>query len=273
MTMQRFRMRLTLLAVVLLAALPFVAYAGAPAPTNVTMNIFTNVVDEQNLNLFHNTTGSCSGSPPVIDLANFTGDLSNGPASAYDFGAPWTAVSGLSSAEYVAGTYCNSSTGVCLGVKFNHNEKTLSLDTRGTQGPRTVALNFAPCTSCSIPGSSTPFGNSVTYPVSTTGLLSVFLDNPFTSMSVCSSATCAEAQSGFAKFWFNDPAGDPNLTYRIDWPIVRVLRMSQTTWYVVGNGCDGFQVGNLMRLHNNRRKVTTSFQGSYLFPFFISAER
>ena len=240
---------------------------GTTTSNAATMNVYFQVVDEQNLNAFYNTTGSCPGSSSFIDTANFAGDSANGPTFAYEFAGPWTLNSSLSSSSYVHGADCNLSTGVCLGVKFDHNATVLSLDTRGTVGPRKLDVNFsAPCLSCSLPGKDPAFGVSTLTPA----LISVFLDNPFPSMAVCSSLACPEAQIGFAKLWFDDPAGDPLLTWRVDWPFVRVLRMSSKTWYVVGDGCDGSQVAGLYRLHNDKHRQSVSFQGSYLIPFFLS---
>ena len=232
-----------------------------------TMNLYFQVVDEQNLNAYYNTTGSCSGSSSIIDNPYFTGDSANGLTSAYGFGAPWTLSENLSSSSYVDGEDRNLSTGVSLGVKFNHNATVLSLDTRGTLGPRKLDVNFAaPCYSCSLPGNLGVFSGSANVPA----LISVFLDNPFPSMAVCGSLACPEAQSGFAKLWFDDPNGDRLLTWRVDWPFVRVLRMSSNTWYVLADGCDGAQVAMLYRLHNDRHRQSVSLQGYYLIPFFLS---
>jgi len=270
--------RLTVLSLALLVAfLLGVSASAAPrkpgggggdtTSTAATMNIYFQVVDEQNLNAFYNTTGTCPGSSYPIDTAYFTGDLANGPTSAYGFAAPWTLSSSLSSSSYVDGTYPNSSTGVSLGVKFNHNDTVLSLDTRGTLGPRKIDVNFrAPCLDCSLPGNPGVFGGSANVPA----LISVFLDNPFPSMAICSSLACPEAQSGFAKLWFDDPNGDPLLTWRVDWSFVRVLRMSSNTWYVLADGCDGARVAHLYRLHNDRHRQSVSYQGSYLIPFFLA---
>jgi hypothetical protein len=233
-----------------------------------TMNIYAQVLDEQNVDAFYNTnSGYCTGDPAAFDYAYFKGDgLVIGPTTAYNFGVPWNSLSDLST-TYVDGADCNSSTGVCLGVQFNHNATVLSLDTRGTLGPRKLDVNFsAPCYSCSLPGSPGMFGRSARMPA----LISVFMDNPFPSMEVCSSRTCPEAQPAFVKLWFDDPGGDPLLTWRIDWPYVRVLRMSSNTWYVVGNGCDGSWVAQLYRLHNDKHRQSVSFQGSYLIPFLLS---
>lgn len=242
---------------------------GSEAGVPMTMNFYTTVVDEQDLNTFYNTTGSCPGVASSIDNSQLTGDSLLGPATAYEFGPPWEEVTGLASSSYVHGADCEPSSGVCLGVKLNHNDKTLSIDTRGTLGPRTANVDFgSSCTSCALPGNPAVFGGFVTTPV----FMSVFLDNPFTQMDVCSSRDCPEAQPAFVKLWFDDPDGDRLLTWRVDWPFVRVLRMSSTVWYVVADGCDGSQVTGLYRLHNRKKRPSVSFQGSYLMPFFIAAE-
>jgi hypothetical protein len=260
-----------LLAVSASAAPKKPAGGGSTTTSNAaTMNLYFEVVDEQNLNAYYGTTGSCPGSRFVIDTSYFAGDMANGPTSAYGFGPPWTLSSSLSSSSYVDGANCNTSTRVCLGVKFNHNDTVLSLDTRGTLGPRKIDVNFsAPCLDCSLAGNPGVFGGSANVPA----LISVFLDNPFPSMAVCSSLACPEAQSGFAKLWFDDPNGDPLLTWRVDWPFVRVLRMSSNTWYVLGDGCDGSRVAQLYRLHNDKHRQSVSYQGSYLIPFFLSGVR
>ncbi len=254
--------RTSLLTVALLAALPLAVYAQTP----VTMNIFSKVVDEQ-------PTG-CFASPPwVFDFAGFTGDI-NTSSIAYNFGAPWTTYPSfgqtLFAATYVNGGDCNRTSNVCLGVKLNHNEKTLSLDTRGTNGPRTVKLDFsAPCTTCGTVIKSLEFGKTLDIPM----LVSVFLDSPFTGMGICSSTACPEAQPAFVKLWFDDPPprSDRLVTWRVDWPYVRVLRMSANTWYVLADGCDGSQVASLYKRHNDQKRVSISFQGKYLMPFFLSA--
>lgn len=276
MTTSRLVIRVSLLAMAFLSAGPPIVHAGKGGGTgtsvSVSMDFFDQVVDEQDLNSFYNTSGSCPGSSTLIDLAAYAGDLSNGPTESYGFGTPWTLSSSLSSSRYVNGADCNSSTGVCLGAKLNHNNKTLSLDTRGTLGPRTNKVDFRfPCFDCSLPGLdvSSLFGTSI---VMTPGLISVFLDIPFTSMEICKSKACFEAQPAFVKFWFDDPQGDPQLTWRVDWPYVRVLRMSENTWYILADGCDGSRVASLYRLHNNKKRVSTSLQGYYLIPFFLSAK-
>ncbi len=241
--------------------------ASAASQTAMTMNIYFQIVDEQNTTAFYNNgTAYCSGSPSSIGSPFFDGDMGNGPTSAYNVVPPWTLNSNLSSAQYANGTYCSTSN-TCLSVSFNKNLSTLSLDTRNTLGPRKVGLNFsAPCSTCSVPGGTPAFGSSVETPV----LVSVFLNTPYTSMSVCSSTTCPEAEPAFAKLWFTDPTNS-QVTWRVDWSYLRVLRISTNTWYVLADSCDGTQIAGLYRLQNQRNKVTTSFQGYYLIPFFLSA--
>jgi hypothetical protein len=267
-------LRVSLLAVATLALLLWNVHVTPAArkpqtqkQTPVTMNIFFQIVDEQNTNAFYNTNGACSGSSSAIDTPYFTGDVANGPTSAYNFVPPWTFSSNLSSSQYVNGTDCATGSNICLGVNFNHNNTVLSLDTRNTLGPRTVDLNFsAPCLSCGLPGTTPSFGSSLRTPM----LVSIFLNSPYTSMSVCSSKACPEAEVGFAKLWFDDPS-DSLVTWRVDWGYMRVLRMSSNTWYAIADGCDGSRVALLYRLHNDKHRTSTSFQGYYLMPFFVSA--
>ncbi|MBZ5565361.1 MAG: hypothetical protein LAP13_23430 [Acidobacteriia bacterium] len=235
----------------------------------MTVNVYFQVVDEQNTTAFYNNgTAYCSGSNASIGSAFFDGDIVNGPTSAYNFVPPWTLSTNLSSSQYVSGTYCSTSN-ACLSASFNKNQSTLSLDTRNSLGPRKVGLSFsAPCLTCSLPGGAPSFGSSVNTPV----LVSIFLNTPYTSMSVCSSTTCPEAEPAFAKLWFTDPTNS-QVTWRVDWTYLRVLRMSTGTWYVLADACDGSQIAGLYRLQNQRNKVTTSFQGYYLIPFFLSAAK
>lgn len=240
---------------------------SAAGQTAMTMNIYFQLVDEQNTTDFYNNgIAYCSGDNPSLGPAFFDGDLANGPTSAYNFVPPWTLSSNLSSSQFANGTYCSTSN-ACLSVSLNKNQGTLSLDTRNSLGPRKVDLNFsAPCLTCSLPGAAPSFGSSVKTPV----LVSIFLNTPYTGMSVCSSTTCPEAEPAFAKLWFTDPTNS-QVTWRVDWTYLRVLRLSTGTWYVLADACDGSQIAGLYRLQNQRNKVTTSFQGYYLIPFFLSA--
>lgn len=247
-----------------------VILAASPSISSMTLNFFTTVVDEQ-------TQIGCTY-PPLVSAPYFGGDSTSdpaavGPTSAYT-DAPWTMpFTTLTSVAYKNGADCNSSSRVCLSVALNHNETVLSLDSRGTQDPttgksRAVRLDFSqPCLYCAYgPGPANPFGAN---PVSTPGLLSIFLTTPYTSMAVCTTTDCAESETGTARFWFNDASGNQ---WRVDWGFVRVLRVSANTWYVLANGCDGSQVATLYRLQNKRGN-SASRQGQYLMPFFASAAR
>lgn len=250
---------------VLMVAQLAVPPVHAGPPVSVTIDLFGQVVDEQDLNAYYGTSGSCPGSAAAIDVARLAGDSAPGPSAAYGFGPPWTLVQGLVSAAYVNGADCQPGSNVCLGVKLNHTRKTLSLDTRGTLGPRAVSLDFSnPCFSCGLAGDSGVFGSSL---LTTPALISVFADTPFTDMAVCSSTACLEAQPAFARLWFGDPGGDPNVNWRVDWGYLRILRLANNTWYVLADGCDGSQVAALSRIHKNRRRLI----GNYLMPFFLSA--
>lgn len=256
--------RTSLLAVALLAALPLAVSAESPA--GVTVNIFNKVVDEQ-------PTG-CPAYPPatppwVFDFVGFKGDLTNGPASVYGFGSPWilyptSTFDTFSSAKYVDGGDCNSSS-VCLNVHFTHNSRTLLLDT-GPAGTRTVVLNFSvPHPTLGSANQPLPF-LSPSKTLTTTMMLSFSVDEPFTGMGICSSADCPESQPAFARLRFDDPGGDQTVAWRVNWSYVRVLRMSESTWYVVADSCDGSQVASLYKLHKNSWRL----QGWFLMPHFVS---
>lgn len=236
----------------------------------MTLQIYTTIVDEQDLNAYYGTTFSCPGSAAPIDNAELTGDFPLALSTAYDFaGSPWTPVSGLDSSSYAHGSDCQpNDTSICTKVEMGTNLRTVNADIRGTAGPRTVTLDFGrSCTTCSIPGNPTYFGTTT---VTTEMHVTFFLDIPYTDMAVCSSTACPEAQAAWARLWFPDPMGDPLLEYRVDWGFLRVLRMNATTWYFLADGCDGTQLAHLYRLHNQQKKPSIRFQGSYLIPFFVS---
>lgn len=280
-----FLFRTSLLAVALLAALPLSVYAGG-STISLKVYFYNQVVDEQNTTLYYNNgTQFCSGSPFVIHPAEgfpqlpFRGDsLRVGLSNAYNFGGPWTYSPldpsyTLSSTLYVDKEDC-STTNNCLRVQFNSNSKILSLDTRGTffaptGKSRTLEVDF-----------KTPYGPSPVErawfhgsTVVTPALLDVFLDIPYTSMGICSTAstTCPEADQVFAKLWFTD-SKDPSVTWRVDWLNLRVLRMSNRVWYFIGDACDGTQVAGLSKLTGSRTRPKTIFNGNYLIPLFIAAE-
>ncbi len=275
--------RLSVLLAVFMALLLPTADAGkGGGSTPLTLTLYDSVVDEQDTTAFYNNgTAFCSGG--FLQNSEFQGDRQvTGSSTAYDFGG-WTSTAGLVSlvsTEYAHNADCDSATNICLRVQFDSNNKTLTFDTRGTSGPRTVTVSFAqPCNLTGCPG---PAGNPEVFgdgnlsttadqSLTTTGLLNVFLDFPYTSMAVCSSTTCPEAQPAFAKFWFTDP-NDSSVTWRIDWQFLRVLRMSTNTWYLIADDCDGSQVAGLSKLQGSRTRPKTVFNGFYLIPFFVSGK-
>lgn len=244
---------------------------GGGGATPLIMHVYDSVVDEQNTTAFYNNGQEfCAGSTVPVQDSNWMGDDQlAGSSAAYGFGAPWTAVGGLVSTRYDHGDDCGNN---CQRVQFDSGNKILTLDTRGTTGPRRIAVDFTD--SCGLAdGCPGPAGDPAVFGglLSTDGLLNIFLDFPYLSMGVCSSTTCPEAQPAFAKFWFTDP-DDSSVTWRIDWTFLRVLRMSETTWYVIADACDGTQVAGLSKLIGKRTRPKTVFNGFYKIPFFLAVE-
>ncbi|HET7745675.1 MAG TPA: hypothetical protein VFM29_00140 [Vicinamibacteria bacterium] len=259
-----------LAAAVLVCVAASPAVAGPPRTIPVTaVHLHDGVVDEQDTIAFYAQQGFCAGSTAVIQASAMAGDRQHAsPATAYDV-APWTTAS-VSGTTYASGADCGTN---CLRAELTSGGKTLSLDTRGTagpSGPRAFAMDFTrPCQECSGPaGSATVFGGSL----STPALLNVFLGRPYTDLAICSSVACPEADTAFAKLWFADPAAG-DVTWRVDWTFLRVLRVSATTWYVLADECDGSQVGGLSRLTGNRSRPKTVFNGYYKLPFFLAVNR
>ena len=281
--MRNFLVRAVMLAAALLVAMPLGVNAQKKTAASLTANIYDPVFDEQDTTAYyHNGNRFCSGTVFPTDPAEFTGDLAKfGPSGTYGFGAPWTPYSsGFTSTTYVHNADPGPSGS--LRVQFDTNGKLLTLDTRGTalngvrgNPPRKLTVDFwTPCTSeCGSgkPGGSTnPFGNGSSV-LSEPMLLNVRLDFPYTSMGVCSSRDCLEAQPAFAKLWFADPTNS-SVTWRVDWTYLRVLRMSQDTWYILADSCDGGQIAGLSKLEGSRTRPKTVFNGYYLIPFFIEAK-
>ncbi len=256
----------SLCVLVSVAAILLPSHLSAATQSILKLNFFNSVVDEQ--------SGVGCTNPPLVTTPYASGDVTSdpaavGPNSAYTM-APWTtSYTTLSSVEYANGADCNTSKNTCLAVTMNSSQTSVSLDSRlsrdpMTGKPRAVRLDFSqPCSSCAYgPGPSNPFG---TNPFATPGLLSVFLTTPYTSMAVCSSTACPEAETGTVRFWFTDASGT---SWRVDWGFVRVLRVAANNWYVLADGCDGSQVGTLYKT-----KKSSSRLGSYLMPFFISIQQ
>ncbi len=242
-----------------------------PSVATMTFNIFNPGADEQNTTAFYsNGTAYCAGNLPIYSV-EYTGDGQVvGPSTTYGMGSPWTLLSSFSSTSYTNGTSCGTN---CLKVVFGSKNTVFTVDTRGTKPLRTIDVNFSqPCGTaqgCPGPaGSPTVFGGSIKTP----GLYEVFLDFAYTSMAVCSSTACPEAQPAFAKFWFTDP-NDSSVTWRIDWSHLRVLRMSSNTWYFIGDDCDGSQVAGLSKLSGSRTQPKAVLNGYYEIPFFLSASQ
>lgn len=284
MTARHFRILMSLLTVALLGALPVCVYAGGKGggggtATPLTAIVYNTAVDEQDTTSFyHDGEIYCSGATTgdiESQAAMFTGDSQPpGPLSAYDgFGSPWTTWGGLSSTLYVDGADCASSNS-CLRVQFNSNNKTLTIDTRdtlGPSGPRTLSVALDPCIEadgCPGLGTTPSFGSTTTQPM----IMNVFLSFPYTQMSVCNSAICPEAQEVFAKLWFLDPT-DASVTWRVDWVSLRMLRMSENTWYLIAGICDGTEVAGLSKLTGSRTRPKTIFNGYFKTPFFIALVR
>jgi len=260
-----------LVVIALVLAVPSLLISAGTTSRSMTMSFFNTFVDEQ-------TGIGCSVVVP--QTAGYCGDLTsdlgmNGSTSTYP-NAFWSQPNTTEPfSKFADGADCNPATGTCMSVQLNKNLSTLSVDSRGsidptTGRPRYIVMTFTPCPvgACpNGPGPVNPFGSLTT---NMPGLLSIFLATPFTNMAVCSSSACPEAESGTARFWFDDPNHTANLQWRIDWPFMRVLRVSSNTWYAVASGCDGSQVATLYRLANNHKSTTISRQGSYLMPFFIS---
>lgn len=247
---------------------PPAAKSATKSGPSLNLALYDSIVDEQDTTAFYNNgIRYCSSTSTPLGPAGFSGDsVSAGSTSAYGFGAPWTLSPGLTSTLCSDGTDCGAT---CLRAQLSADLKVLNLDTRGTSPLRTLALDFTqPCTDpgCPPAGSSTVFGGHLATP----GLLNVTLSSPYTSMAVCSSVACPEAQTGFGKFWFTDP-NDSSVTWRVDWRFLRILRMSASTWYVVADACDGTQIAGLSKLTGSRTNPKVTFNGSYKIPFFLAA--
>jgi hypothetical protein len=241
--------------------------------TPLTVNLYDLVVDEHNTTAFYNNgTPFCAGTSPIFTQpASLFGDsVVPGPSAVYGFGSPWIPYP-ASSTAYVHNTFCGKgSNAPCISAQFNSDNKILTLDTRGTVGPRAVRLDFThPCSEPGCPqpaGSPTVFGGSLTTP----GLVNVSFNVPFTQMAVCTSEACPEAEPAFAKLWFTDLA-DSSVTWRVDWAYLRVLRISANTWYIVADACDGTQIAGFSKLTGSRTRPKSVFNGYYVIPFFFVA--
>jgi hypothetical protein len=241
--------------------------------TPLAVNLFNLVVDEHNTTAFYgNGIPYCAGTYPIFTQpASLFGDsVVSGPSTVYGFGSSWISFP-ASSTAYVHNTRCGQGRGApCTHAQFNSNDKILSLDTRGTTGPRAVKLDFAYRSSesgCPQPaGNPAVFGGALTTPA----LIDVTFNVPFTDMTVCTAETCPEAEPAFVKLWFTDPT-DSSVTWRVDWAYPRVLRISANTWYILADACDSTQTAGLSKLTGARTRPKSVFNGYYLMPFFAVA--
>lgn len=269
--------RATLRLLLALAALPLAVYGAKTTP--VTTVIYQAVVDEQNTSQFY-ANSSCQGSTNPLSVAlglgytavdvGLGGDLVRlDPGQAYNFPPLWTPVS-LIGSSYDEANSC-ASNGTCVVSSLVQNNTTLSLNSRST--PRSLLINFSyPCPKdvCGFDNKPLPSQLSTPFKQSQAKVSISLNDNsPLTGMLVCTSVACFEAQEGHASLWFDDPT-TPLLSWKVYWGRVRVLRMSPSTWYFIGDSCDGTGTAALYRTENKRNP---SFQGWYLMPFFITATK
>lgn len=251
----------------LASALPATALAAKPtsAVVPLTSTVYSEVVDQQDtIGFFGNGVG-CPNAP-LRDAAGLLPDGIAGTGSAWGMNYSFTETTGLTSGVYDNASYCRSD-GSCLRSEFNTSDKNFTLDTRTTANPlRTFTLDF---TDPFNPDPNTPsFGASLT----TSGLFQILGSSSMTAMRVCSSRACPEALQFQAKFWFTDPVRT-DVTWRVDWSHLRILRMSQDTWYFIADSCDGSQVAGLSELIGNRTKPREVKNGTYLVPLFIGVKK
>jgi hypothetical protein len=208
----------------------------------------------------------CTITPAPSQTTRFISDsMADTTASAWDvFPGPWTAVSGIGAGIYDNGTFGNPSS--FLRVEFNTSDKNFSIDTRNTTSTpkRMFTLDF---TKPYSPASNVPpFGTALSVPA----LFQVQGLSAITGMSVCTSTDCPESRVLAGHLWWDDPT-DSSVQWRVDWGGVRVLRITQQTWYFIASGCGGTQVAGLSELIGNRTQPRVVNKGYYLMPLFIKA--
>lgn len=154
------------------------------------------------------------------------------------------------------------------------NYSTLNLDLNGTS--RTIHLSFALCGIDSEGQPECPDPVGLGQPSAAVhGLLNVFLTSnesgaTFMSMGICAPDSsgnlraCPEARIAYGKFWYT--YGGEN--WRLDWKILRVLRMADKTWYIIANECDGTDVVGLVKMNGKTTKPVLT--GYYKVPLFIT---
>ena len=254
--------------VLALTLIPLAGIAGKSTVTPLKAMVHATVVDEQNTVQYFNDASYCSTTE--VDTAALAPDgAARVTTTAYDF-FNWNPYPNVSAGQYNNHTFCG--TGTCLRAEFNSGDKTLSIDTRVTGNPvRIFTVGFSEPWDLlnDQPGTQVPpWGTAL----STPGLFEALASSSMTTQGVCTSMACPEAREIQAKFWFTDP-GNPDVTWRLTWNHIRVLRVSSSSWYFVGSACDGSQVAGLSKLEGSRTRPRETNQGYYLVPFFISAQK
>lgn len=174
---------------------------------------------------------------------------------------------------YADGQNC-SDIGICLRVQLISNSKTLALDTRGTDGPRQLTINFTDfcgktdannnlVVDCGLlsglnpdPNSNSgfPFSSAI---VRTEALLEVLLSRPFPNSG---------SVTGLVKLWFTQNGVD----YRIDWQDVTVASQDLGQWTVSTDSSS--EVAGLSELSGKRtRPGDIGNKGFYKIPFVLDA--
>jgi hypothetical protein len=243
---------------VLLAPLGAVAGTTSTVPLNAV--IFDSIADEEMGN-------GCPSPESLHDATGFSSDnLSDVIGmTAYDFGlgSPWTPVLNLTGGAYNNGTFI-ASPGSFLRVQFDTSNKNFTIDTRNSAPLRKFSLDFSKPYS---PASNVPsFGTSLTV----AALFQVQGLSSITAMGVCSSNSCPESRVLQANLWWDDPK-DSSVQWRVHWAGVRVLRMSNQTWYFLADTCGGNWLGGLSQLIGNRTKPREVNSGTFYLPLFIKA--
>ena len=254
---------------VAILAVPLAAAAAKPAPAvSLTAKVHSTVVDQHNTAVFGGDPEACAGGTE-IDVAALAPDTAD-PVSTLTWNfTPFSAYGPVPAGEYENKTFCG--TGMCLRAEFNSSDKTFSLDTRVTGNPVrkfNVAFDEPWDLFNDVPGIRlAPWAA-----LQTAGLFEALATSSISQMQVCTTAACPQAREIQAKFWFTDP-DNADVTWRLTWNHMRVLRVGPTTWYFVGSACDGSQVAGLSKLEGSRTRPRETNKGYYLVPFFISADR
>lgn len=259
------------LLIVLLVIAPAAQAAGKPSrPSGTTLSctvdVISMVVDEQDTTAYYDDGSDyCTGTDASDSWpAGFTGDSVYYPAL-YNF-TNWSPISTLAASQYVNGDTRNMIQNP-LRATIASNYTTLNLDLNGTSRTITVDLNNHCGFVYGEPQCPTPWGTASGTAVAP-GLLNVFLTTSesgatFMSMGICTSRTCPDAAPAYGKFWYT--FGGEN--WRVDWETLRVLRMSDKTWYIVANECDGTDVAGLVKMNGKNTKGVLT--GYYMIPLFI----